>query len=60
MEEGCEWRDGKEMVEKFMSFQAGEHYKDSEVMGEVVRLFDTKYRSTNNTFELLVIVAYKN
>ena len=38
---------------------ANEYTKNEEVVAEVIRLFDSKYKETMNTFELLIIVAYK-
>ena len=52
------FRDGKEFTEQFITRSSLE--QDTEVMGECRRLFDTKYRQGNNTFELLVIMAYKD
>jgi hypothetical protein len=33
---------------------------NADVCAEVIRLFDTKYRESNATFENLVILAYKD
>jgi len=54
------YRDGKELTENFLPGVAGPMVKDAEVMGECARLFDSKYRQGNNTFELLIIMAYKD
>ena len=54
------YRDGKELIENFMPTVAGQYAKNPEVMTEVCRLYDTKYRESNNTFEVLIILAYKD
>ena len=54
------YRDGKEYVEKFMAGYSPQYMGDKEIVDQVIRLFDTKYKEKMNTFELLVIVAYKD
>jgi len=54
------YRNGKELVEKFLPGNNEAYSKEKEVCDEIERIFDQKYKETNNTFEILIIIAYKD